>query len=1366
MIESKKRRLQIASYLMAALMVLNIFVPSIGFSDGDRLQEIGKDKVENLQIILSQKEGKGNEIDLSDVENKIKAIGNFEIEAGVLESLEDKKEEGRVYKGERIRILVAQNMPFGAPISGSLTQGEENIGTYRFVSGKTLIENGELNDVLEYKKHLYVEFIFSGDIFDDNEVDGDKIRIGFGAEVSFEEMAKEISAEGDTIEFYNKVYKFIGKNSTVRTVTKTGTADLEKQEIEWTVELKNEINSEAQSLAGFQFSDDLSTVGDYVEKTFVISGVSEYGTINDSAWTKGIDFTFADTTTAGNATIKFRTKIPDNHYYAQGNQKITNKALMKPPGEDVEITGTGEVPFSQNWIEKYGSTSIKDGYIVWEIIVNQDKKSLTNAKVKDILPSNTDEYLKDNKNESKNLGPLIAEKYEVFVANADGTYPDAAKKSGTELPAEISLGDITTPVKIVIETKIPTSDTAFGVVHYTNKATLLADQIPTTVSGITTDATVGVGLSKITKTATGKNQSLMSFDWKIQVEKQNKKFVPVVFDAVIFSNNDLSDTSLSHALTKETFVGKGISYPASSSDLKAEIEPSEQVKAIAKSIFTEHGAEKVPVDKDTKTVKGWQVASQIVSASAKKGTIAIYPLILNTKTVGQLMVYTGTDDAEDDTINITTQLVSRSLQFNTTNSNNEVFNTAYLAVNEGKEIASVSSAYNRYLTGVIWKNTVKADFHNLDGGDNDMRSLRARISPGEGLGSYNYNDNSIIYAISINTYGVNYAALDRYAEDGLTKNAYKDKEFTITDTLPDGWEFVNITDEKKFLIYPAGQRTDQNSNSAAAHTASKTVSEATPEELNKYNFRYNFPSDEKGKSHFYFTNLDRAFVIFVKAKPTAATLQKYIADAKQTEVFNNIAVNVKDLENATKDYSHANSIVDYVPIKKSFDNKTYESYGYAQWNIDFIPYNVKFELTEGIKELYLKDKMSKHLEPPLDTEGNIAESIKIGEKQLSSFEIVKLTVDKNGKGVETTEQIPVVMGYDRNSRTNENVIYDKASNTIYFYPRTNDGTAYRLKYITTVDGSIGEEVSNSVELVGTTIKTQTIVEKFEIYKAYADASRLHGAKITINKISTKDDAKVKGVTFSVYKADAAWQREETVFRAGVTDENGVLVISKLHAKSDTEPQNYILKETAAPGYIIDGTEYKIQVTRNSDGSSKAEFIDAGDKVDTTDKSIITLTNEPENNGGNNSGNNSGGSGGNSGGGNSGGGNSGGNNGGGNPGGGGGDTPGDTPIDDNTTPKDGGKTPSISPSGGGGSTPDDPRSDETIGEDGIPRSGLDSNKTGSENDSNKTRISGAPRTGLTDAQIFRSAYLQSLIYTSAMVLLMIFVQGDVLGRKRR
>ncbi len=317
MIESKKRRLQIASYLMAALMVLNIFVPSIGFSDGDRLQEIGKDKVENLQIILSQKEGKGNEIDLSDVENKIKAIGNFEIEAGVLESLEDKKEEGRVYKGERIRILVAQNMPFGAPISGSLTQGEENIGTYRFVSGKTLIENGELNDVLEYKKHLYVEFIFSGDIFDDNEVDGDKIRIGFGAEVSFEEMAKEISAEGDTIEFYNKVYKFIGKNSTVRTVTKTGTADLEKQEIEWTVELKNEINSEAQSLAGFQFSDDLSTVGDYVEKTFVISGVSEYGTINDSAWTKGIDFTFADTTTAGNATIKFRTKIPDNHYYAQ-----------------------------------------------------------------------------------------------------------------------------------------------------------------------------------------------------------------------------------------------------------------------------------------------------------------------------------------------------------------------------------------------------------------------------------------------------------------------------------------------------------------------------------------------------------------------------------------------------------------------------------------------------------------------------------------------------------------------------------------------------------------------------------------------------------------------------------------------------------------------------------------------------------------------------------------------------------------------------------------------------------------------------------------------------------------------------------------
>lgn len=97
-------------------------------------------------------------------------------------------------------------------------------------------------------------------------------------------------------------------------------------------------------------------------------------------------------------------------------------------------------------------------------------------------------------------------------------------------------------------------------------------------------------------------------------------------------------------------------------------------------------------------------------------------------------------------------------------------------------------------------------------------------------------------------------------------------------------------------------------------------------------------------------------------------------------------------------------------------------------------------------------------------------------------------------------------------------------------------------------------------------------------------------EITIYKVDEKTNAALPGAEFTIYNEDG------TVYKTGITDEKGELVISKIPFG------NYTYKETAAPeGYELNETEFKLTIS--DDGTVAEETVVRDAKKDGT----LTIT---------------------------------------------------------------------------------------------------------------------------------------------------------------
>jgi hypothetical protein len=494
----------------------------------------------------------------------------------------------------------------------------------------------------------------------------------------------------------------------------------------------------------------------------------------------------------------------------------------------------------------------------------------------------------------------------------------------------------------------------------------------------------------------------------------------------------------------------------------------------------------------------------------------VIPIMQGTTRVADLLEITGLSSEGLNTFSFESQVVDPNIFAG--NKTSAVRNTATLFSANAKlnaATASVNYTNNMLLKGML-KREAMAD--PAAGVNSSLTS-----NPLEG---FDYKDKSVIYRLNVNADGINLT--------GAT-NAVGQKlgTATLTDTLPDGWEFVEIVSELNYLIFEGtGQ---SNGNIQAADTPLDTV-----EGLNA--------SFNGGTATFTFSSLNQPYVILVKAKPTSETVAEYFNSNKETTVRNNVTLK-------TENWTTGVTSNQNVTIKSQILDKTTEklSDGELRWSVDYKPYDLPLL---GQK---LEDQLPIGIDLRTDSSGTLLLDGNITANEMTLNADGSYTV-----GSPVTLELGSDVSYDNETRVLSFIIPDNTK-------------AYRFSYITDITGEPGT-VTNKVALIGSDTVQVGTPKSYIITASDGSASLQRNGWISITK-TNGEGAPLAGAEFTLYAMDGT-----TVIKKGVTGNDGTL---KLKVIPDGE---YILRETAAPeGYTLESADHSVVVTTN--GTTVTSSID-------------------------------------------------------------------------------------------------------------------------------------------------------------------------------
>jgi len=143
---------------------------------------------------------------------------------------------------------------------------------------------------------------------------------------------------------------------------------------------------------------------------------------------------------------------------------------------------------------------------------------------------------------------------------------------------------------------------------------------------------------------------------------------------------------------------------------------------------------------------------------------------------------------------------------------------------------------------------------------------------------------------------------------------------TLTDTLPDGWEFVDIVSGSKYLIF---EGTGQSNGTVLA-------TDTTPDTVAGLDTSFNGRT-----ATFTFSSLDQPYVILVKARPISNTAAGYFDSNETTTVRNNVTLNTENWTAGVSSYQD-------VTITSQILGKTtvQPTAGELRWTVDYKPYDL------------------------------------------------------------------------------------------------------------------------------------------------------------------------------------------------------------------------------------------------------------------------------------------------------------------------------------------------------------------------------------------------------------------------------------------
>ncbi|HWR40587.1 MAG TPA: DUF5979 domain-containing protein [Patescibacteria group bacterium] len=1001
-------------------------------------------------------------------------------------------EGGTITSTKPIRVDIS----FGVPVEGddpTPTAPVQKGDTVKFdLSSAFKVLSDDSDDFIELKmgsllvghatfttdpdtKMVTATVTFDGD---DSVFDGtsNTVTCQFGADFEYDGSGAGGSAGDHTITILEKTYTVnVPAAPIVYNVTKTGTADLANQSIEWTVNIQATQGGAPIDLAGYQFFDDLQTVGAYIPSSFKVDGTDASPDTADNA----LRYVFPDGSTSPK-TITFDTKISDSAYYATSEQTVNNKAQLLNSESTAVDEGQFEVKFTPKWIEKTGVSSDAGSTgdydptnrtITWTITANHMGVTLNNAVITDVLPSGL---------------ALKSANWQAWTGSAwDTTTSITPNASG-----EYAIGNINSKFLLTIVTNVPDDAYTTGTTTYSNSASIRWDGLSDPGLG-TGSINVGVGYNAISKSGV-EDTANQKIHWTVNVDTKGQSIPDLkVYDLLVYGN--------SINLSTVTGIPGGIA----SADLTPQY--------------------------------GQKYAGDFSGGTM---TVNVIPVEQDGVRVADLLEITGLSTTDLNTFTFDNQVVDPNIFSG--NKTSTVRNTTTLFSANAKLNAATGSV--NYTNKMLLKGMLKRQA---------ISDPAAGVNSGltsNTLEGFDYQDKSVIFRLNVNADGIDLTNTTNAAGQTLGTA-------TLTDTLPNGWEFVDIVSGSKYLIF---EGTGQSNGTVVA-------ADTTPDTVAGLDASFN-----ERTATFTFTSLDKPYVILVKAKPTSETAAQYFSTNQTETERNNITLKTDNWNTGVSSYQDV-TITSQILEKTTAQPKA----GELRWTVDYKPYDLA---QPGEK---LADQLPAGIDLRMDASGSLVLAGNITANEM--------TLNADGS---YTVGSPVTL------ELGTNVSYDNATRVLSFIILDN-AKAYRFSYITDITGEPGT-VTNKVSLLGSSTEQEETSKLYVISVSDGSASLLRNGWISITKTDGAG-ASLAGVEFTLYAMDGS-----TVIKKSITGSDGTV---KLKVIPDGE---YILRETKAPtGYTLERVTHSLVV--KNDGSTVTSSIDGKTGANAN---VITIQNFSEGTAGN------------------------------------------------------------------------------------------------------------------------------------------------------
>lgn len=978
---------------------------------------------------------------------------------------------------------------------------------------------------------------------------------------------------------------------------KSGQVDWNAGTIGWIVKIKKTAKNGDDSLAGYQFSDNLKNVGKYVTDSFEVKNVSgakvpgcnpEYaGDILTCIFPNG---------TPNEVIVQFKTEIKTDVSNSElmggfegvgpsgeklNNQKY-NKAILyskdssgsyvneetyadarvdgntywgsKYPGKEFEGKYKGQPMYesSTGQVSYEGRYYREGGYyhVDWSIIFDATDKNLHNVKITDELPW-------DNQNSARMLFNGATLYVWDAVAKDWKTKPEykftaeTNKKIYDLKSIDPDLSPLNTAVKLVINSKVEESKVSARL-RFTNRPKISWGDGDTKIDNINSDVELAEDLLRISKKIEKDVQEVINGQKKEYFVKSNPEWTIHVDNEYITEGNTyIYDAVIYH----ESIVKKNVSDDAERAKFRVGDNKADNINGLPLTkILGRNLTRSVYEENSFNGTNKWGIklrTHKLYYENTEVGTVLEFYNFKPEKDSNNEVIKTikGSDGRVrkyTQDISFRTKLVDKVILL----SGGNYLNSAVIHKKEsGGNKFALADFWAKYSAKVIKKQSVASDVSiSITNGSRNADRINIGKAADNRETAYNNNDGSILYRLSVN--GSNFTT------EGVEKQLRK---IELRDIMPVGWKFDKIDADNDFLIYKGESEESNASKESYVRAIGEPLNEAQRKEIiESFSITkekdINDVSKDVNVATFKFKKLDASYVILLRVKIDSAqgmSVNKY----ENVTNFARVYINAESYREMNAE-SKCEVKYDTRFLRKEHSGSPSDSK--LKWIIKYDPSGMSVSDQEFVKkanDVKLVDTLGMKLKLLRKADGSLAYNG-------SSYRLTEILKDGTVKTYNDAAGLTNFLS--------AKTLSDGRDELTFTIPKNGRENIYVLEYTTQLMGGAGTTFSNKVRLEADH-KTD-IGESESNYKIVdASASGSVGADYTnifIRKITTQG-AVLTGATFKLTK-----KGDNNFIRHASTNDKGIASFYKLHEGE------YVLEEITAPnGFFKDKTKYSFKIEK-------------------------------------------------------------------------------------------------------------------------------------------------------------------------------------------